>query len=319
MTPKMLSDAVMRLVDLLAMNPAETREIDPRSWDRLRIYMPNDPYAEAIETIGERMREALQRCLDHFEKISGHKDPSAMMIQAQDALRAWQRKPKTVLEIVTVSPAVAQKETDPAPGSGSPLKSAIGASGGGREDGDSPAAETENEKGQTEAEALGFDRELSREAMESGDRAMAKLATENGIRNTGPTHIPPEDLNRRVEVEQHLLDAATGKRPLPDADTCKALAYRLGVPDELRNGPSLGNVPLLVERVKATARRFVNGEPCWCHHPINTGHKPNCADLRASLRAIEAMAVTSQFSMCPRGCGVSHDPAFACPAEGNVR
>lgn len=164
MTPKMLSDAVMRLVDLLAMNPAETREIDPRSWDRLRIYMPNDPYAEAIETIGERMREALQRCLDHFEKISGHKDPSAMMIQAQDALRAWQRKPKTVLEIVTVSPAVAQKETDPAPGSGSPLKSAIGASGGGREDGDSPAAETENEKGpldrlaetSRELEAAGF-------------------------------------------------------------------------------------------------------------------------------------------------------------------
>ncbi len=286
MTPKMLSDAVMRLVDLLAMNPAETREIDPRSWDRLRIYMPNDPYAEAIETIGERMREALQRCLDHFEKISGHKDPSAMMIQAQDALRAWQRKPKTVLEIgqtqcpvcetATVYPVVSYR----CRACGVELVSPEQAR---RND----ASKSENEKAQVE-EDFG---PLTTEELGEPDKLPR---TVHGIRNTGPTHIPPEDLNRRVEVEQHLLDAATGKRPLPDADTCKALAYRLGVPDELRNGPSLGNVPLLVERVKATARRFVNGEPCWCHHPINTGHKPNCADLRASLRAIEAMAVTSQ-------------------------
>ena len=59
MTPKMLSDAVMRLVDLLAMNPAETREIDPRSWDRLRIYMPNDPYAENLEHELRRLRDVV--------------------------------------------------------------------------------------------------------------------------------------------------------------------------------------------------------------------------------------------------------------------
>lgn len=39
-------------------------------------------------------------------------------------------------------------------------------------------------------------------------------------------------LNRRAEVEQTLLDVAHGKRPLPDAETCRALALRLGVPEE---------------------------------------------------------------------------------------
>jgi hypothetical protein len=37
-------------------------------------------------------------------------------------------------------------------------------------------------------------------------------------------------MNRAIAVEQHLLDAARGKRPLPDADECRMLANVLGVP-----------------------------------------------------------------------------------------
>ena len=39
-----------------------------------------------------------------------------------------------------------------------------------------------------------------------------------------------DELNRRVEVENRLLMAASGKQPLPDADECRRLAYKLGVP-----------------------------------------------------------------------------------------
>ena len=39
-------------------------------------------------------------------------------------------------------------------------------------------------------------------------------------------------LNRRVTVEQYLFDCAAGKKPLSDADTCRQLALKLGVPDE---------------------------------------------------------------------------------------
>ncbi len=35
-------------------------------------------------------------------------------------------------------------------------------------------------------------------------------------------------LNRRVEVEQELFDAASGARPLPTQEDCKRLAIRLG-------------------------------------------------------------------------------------------
>lgn len=39
-----------------------------------------------------------------------------------------------------------------------------------------------------------------------------------------------EQLNRRVEIENHLLGCAVGDKPLPDAATCKWLAMRLGTP-----------------------------------------------------------------------------------------
>jgi hypothetical protein len=39
-----------------------------------------------------------------------------------------------------------------------------------------------------------------------------------------------DDLNRRVAVEARLLATAEGKRPPPDRDECRALAYKLGVP-----------------------------------------------------------------------------------------
>jgi hypothetical protein len=43
-----------------------------------------------------------------------------------------------------------------------------------------------------------------------------------------------KSLNRRAEVEQQLFDMAAGKVPLPTAAECRALATRLGVPDDWR-------------------------------------------------------------------------------------
>lgn len=43
-----------------------------------------------------------------------------------------------------------------------------------------------------------------------------------------------DSLNRRVKVENYLLSAAAGKRPLPDAQKCRELAYQLGVPTRER-------------------------------------------------------------------------------------
>jgi len=37
-------------------------------------------------------------------------------------------------------------------------------------------------------------------------------------------------LNRRAIVEQYLFDCAGGKRPLPDAETCRLIALKLGTP-----------------------------------------------------------------------------------------
>ena len=44
-------------------------------------------------------------------------------------------------------------------------------------------------------------------------------------------HSIAPDFARRVEVEQRLLDAASGKASLPTADECRALAFKLGVPN----------------------------------------------------------------------------------------
>lgn len=43
-----------------------------------------------------------------------------------------------------------------------------------------------------------------------------------------------ESLNRRVEVEQVLLNVSAGKRPVLTQEECKALALKLGVPDSFR-------------------------------------------------------------------------------------
>ncbi|MFP4538874.1 MAG: hypothetical protein ACLFPA_11305 [Dichotomicrobium sp.] len=40
--------------------------------------------------------------------------------------------------------------------------------------------------------------------------------------------------DRRVDVERALLAAAAGKRPLPDADECRHLALKLGIPSRSR-------------------------------------------------------------------------------------
>ena len=50
------------------------------------------------------------------------------------------------------------------------------------------------------------------------------------------------ELNRRVDVENFLLRAAQGKEPLPDRETCRWLALRLGTPKEAW-GPYLKNHP----------------------------------------------------------------------------
>lgn len=42
------------------------------------------------------------------------------------------------------------------------------------------------------------------------------------------------DLNRRVTVENRLWAAAAGDRPPPDANECRDLALKLGVPDSYR-------------------------------------------------------------------------------------
>lgn len=55
-----------------------------------------------------------------------------------------------------------------------------------------------------------------------------------------------EELNRRTGIEQWLLACAAGKKPLPDANTCRWLALRLGTPKDywgeyLRVPPNAGN------------------------------------------------------------------------------
>lgn len=42
-------------------------------------------------------------------------------------------------------------------------------------------------------------------------------------------------LNRSVEVEQALMDCASGKRPALSKDEYRQLAVKLGVPDEFRS------------------------------------------------------------------------------------
>ncbi len=50
-------------------------------------------------------------------------------------------------------------------------------------------------------------------------------------------HAYEQSLNRRAEVEQHLLDCANGKCPLPDTADCRELAHRLSVPNEWKSKP----------------------------------------------------------------------------------
>jgi len=40
----------------------------------------------------------------------------------------------------------------------------------------------------------------------------------------------PDMMDRRTRVEQYLFDCAGGARPLPDAETCRLLALKLGTP-----------------------------------------------------------------------------------------
>lgn len=51
------------------------------------------------------------------------------------------------------------------------------------------------------------------------------------------------DFDRRVRVEQRLLDAASGKAPMPTQEECRELAYILGIPDGNRIQPAQCRVP----------------------------------------------------------------------------
>lgn len=86
-------------------------------------------------------------------------------------------------------------------------------------------------------------------------------------------------LNRRAEVEQELLDAARGKRPLPSHEELRSWAVKLGVPEELRSaagssiGPSAPHVIIsnsLAGRVRFS-RSDATAQDCVCC-PRGTGH-----------------------------------------------
>lgn len=66
-------------------------------------------------------------------------------------------------------------------------------------------------------------------------------------------------INRRAAVEAALYDMASGKKPLPDAETCRAMARKLGVPSALDEGnPILGpQLPLsAAQAVERYCARF---------------------------------------------------------------
>ncbi|MCP1675495.1 hypothetical protein J2T57_002645 [Natronocella acetinitrilica] len=76
-----------------------------------------------------------------------------------------------------------------------------------------------------------------------------------------------EDLNRRASVEAQLFSMASGKSPLPDADKCRELALKLGVPDAYRSTQP-EPMPVTHEQLAITAHKlFIGsgpGEDMWC-------------------------------------------------------
>jgi len=46
-----------------------------------------------------------------------------------------------------------------------------------------------------------------------------------------------DSINRRVEVENYLLKAYKGQKPLPDKAMCRELAVKLGVPTDWQKKP----------------------------------------------------------------------------------
>lgn len=48
----------------------------------------------------------------------------------------------------------------------------------------------------------------------------------------GQATAKPIDFDRRVRVEQRLLDVHSGKAPLPTREECRELAHLLGIPEQ---------------------------------------------------------------------------------------
>lgn len=67
------------------------------------------------------------------------------------------------------------------------------------------------------------------ELLAAYDVLEAKYATIQAARNELDA-IVSENITRRGEVEQHLLNVATGKAPPLTAQDCRILALRLGTP-----------------------------------------------------------------------------------------
>lgn len=61
-------------------------------------------------------------------------------------------------------------------------------------------------------------------------------------------------LNRRVQVEQKLIEMAAGKRPLPDASECRAMAQTLG-------DPPAGSTSADLESLRGFAREMFEHWP----------------------------------------------------------
>jgi len=74
-----------------------------------------------------------------------------------------------------------------------------------------------------------------------------------------PSDPPPwwaASLNRRAAIEAELFDMASGKRALPDAARCRAMALELGVPDEFRARLKYESAPAVPDDVAKDAARY---------------------------------------------------------------
>lgn len=84
---------------------------------------------------------------------------------------------------------------------------------------------------------LGEQREIPLYTTDMVSTAEAAIKQAAGVTDEKETERMKErskDFERRVKVEEYLLDVFKGKKPPPDKTKCKELAFELGIPDEYR-------------------------------------------------------------------------------------